>query len=110
MDSERWKRADALLQSVLERAPEEREAFLQRACAGDEPLAQELRALLALETGVEKFLGSPAIEVEAEAMASERTEASAENLTGKTISHYRIVARLGSGGMEIGRASCRERV
>jgi hypothetical protein len=38
MDSERWKQVDSLLQSVLERPPEEREAFLRHACAGDEAL------------------------------------------------------------------------
>ena len=32
MDSERWKQVDSLLQSVLERPPEEREAFLRQAC------------------------------------------------------------------------------
>ncbi len=36
MDSERWKQVDSLLQSVLERVPEERDAFLRQACAGDE--------------------------------------------------------------------------
>src|SRR5438876_2689027 len=38
MDSERWKQLDRLLQSVLERPPEERDAFLLQACAGDEVL------------------------------------------------------------------------
>ncbi len=30
MDSERWKQLDNLLQSVLERPPEQRDAFLRR--------------------------------------------------------------------------------
>ena len=34
MDSDRWKQVDSLLQSVLERPPEERDAFLRHAHAG----------------------------------------------------------------------------
>jgi hypothetical protein len=30
MDSDRWQEVDSLLQSVLERPPEERDAFLRR--------------------------------------------------------------------------------
>ena len=43
MDSNRWKQVDSLLQSVLERAPEERDAFLRHACATDEALEREVR-------------------------------------------------------------------
>jgi len=44
MDLDHWKQLDSLLQSVLERPPEERDAFLRHACAGDEPLPVALRA------------------------------------------------------------------
>jgi hypothetical protein len=33
MDSDQWKKVDSLLQSVLERPPEERDAFLRQACS-----------------------------------------------------------------------------
>ena len=46
MDLDHWKQLDNLLQSVLERPLEERDAFLRHACAGDEPLERRIRALL----------------------------------------------------------------
>ena len=46
MDSEQWKQLDKLLHAVLQRAPEERDAFLREACAGDERLEREARSLL----------------------------------------------------------------
>ena len=51
MDLDRWKQLDSLLQSVLERPPEERDAFLRHACAGDQPLERRVRVLLSAEPG-----------------------------------------------------------
>jgi hypothetical protein len=34
MQPERWKQVDDVLQSALDRAPYQRDAFLQQACAG----------------------------------------------------------------------------
>jgi hypothetical protein len=34
MQPERWKQVDDVLQSALDRAPHQRDAFLQQACAG----------------------------------------------------------------------------
>ncbi len=42
MDSDRWKQVDNLLQAVLERPPEDRDGFLNRACSGDEALEREI--------------------------------------------------------------------
>ena len=67
MDSDRWKQIDKLLHSVLERPPEERDAFLQIACAGDEGLEREARSLLSLEPNAEGFLETPAIQMAAQA-------------------------------------------
>jgi hypothetical protein len=48
MDSERWKQVDSLLHAVLQRSPEDRDAFLRRECGDDEPLEREARSLLRL--------------------------------------------------------------
>ena len=81
MDLDHWKQLDSLLQSVLERPLEERDAFLRHACAGDEPLERRVRALISAEPEAQGFLERPAIHVAALALArdeddnaSQRTE------------------------------------
>src|SRR2546428_13964336 len=104
MVSQRWKQVDNRLQGVLERPPAERDAFLREACAGDEALEREVRSLLASQQEAGSFLESPAIEVAARAIASKQTKDIPEragSFTGQTISHYRIVQKLGRGGMGV---------
>jgi hypothetical protein len=99
MKLERWQQLDKLFHAALEREQGERVAFLDHACAGDKSLRKRVEALLAAHKEAGSFIESPAIEVEARGLAAAEESADTAMASGKTLSHYRIISRLGSGGM-----------
>src|SRR6478752_7279831 len=95
MKAERWKQVNDLFQSAVERAPEERAAFLDESCHDDEGMRREVESLLTSHQRAENFIEVPAFEVAPELATTD----SAGPLVGKLIGHYRIESLIGVGGM-----------
>src|SRR5207249_2785799 len=62
---------------------------------------QEVKSLLTSHRNVGSFLESPAIKVAAQTMARAEAREAGDSVLGQIISHYRILRRLGSGGMGV---------
>jgi serine/threonine protein kinase/TolB-like protein len=88
-------RAEELYHTVIERPPDERDAFLVRACEGDEDLLDEVRSLLARESRAR-----PSIQQSDAAAGMQGFPPEAAPFwIGRRLGNYEVLARLGSGGM-----------
>jgi hypothetical protein len=72
MTPERWQQIDKLLDEVLDREPDRRQAFLEQACAGDEELHREVEALLAAHVKAWRFVETPPLNLAARALAQKQ--------------------------------------
>ena len=91
MNAERWQQIEAVLQDALDRPPLERESFLEQACGDDEELKGEATSLIAAYAEAGDFIEEPAIAQDAHVLMS--------STIGREIGPYRIIERLGAGGM-----------
>jgi eukaryotic-like serine/threonine-protein kinase len=125
MNPDRWKQIEELYHAALEREASGRAAFLKQACAGDELLRQRVELLLAhYAQASSRFLEEPALEMAAKALADDQDLGRSSrglhqrspngvtspgevgnppppSMTGKIVSHYRVLVVLGGGGMGV---------
>lgn len=88
MTPERWAEIEGIFGAALEKPEQERAGWLDSACGADGPLHAEVERLLAQN---EESLKSPAAPLLAQATPG--------LATGELLSHYRVEAKVGQGGM-----------
>lgn len=76
--NDRFRRVDAIFDEVLDLPVDQRDAFIDRACAGDEELREAVHRLLRAHLRSEGFLESPAVEVAAPLLQERDVESDPE--------------------------------
>src|SRR5690242_5004086 len=87
------KAAGAIFDAAIELPLEERAAYVQQACAGDEALRQRVEALLRANESAGTFMGTLAVNLDHGVPA-----AKSANQTGDKIGRYKLLQKIGEGG------------
>jgi serine/threonine protein kinase/predicted ATPase len=96
MKPDRWQQIDELFHAAVERAPHERAAFLDEACAGNDSLRLEVESLLAADSAAEEMATA---KLPANVAAEMLDKPSARVVAGQLLNQYRIISPIGAGGM-----------
>jgi serine/threonine protein kinase len=92
LNPERWAQIEELFHRAAESDPTERDGLLDEACGNDPELRREVEVLLSCDGRAGDYV-----------QAAVRSELDAVRfpLVGETVSHYRVLDILGSGGMGV---------
>jgi len=88
---------ESIFHAALELPPERVDAFLEERCAGNAGLRRQVEQLLQSHRRADRFIEEPLIRPQAGAPESDDSD----RLIGQVIGPYRILQRLGGGGMGV---------
>jgi serine/threonine protein kinase len=97
MTPERWQQVEEVLQAALDRPAEERADYLDEACDGDAELKAEAVSLITAHDEAGDFIEQPVLAEEEGARVILHHQPDVN--IGRAVGPYRIVRRLGAGGM-----------
>ncbi len=97
MTPDRWQRVKAVFETALELPSGQRAAYLDQNCSGDPELREEVESLLLAQEKAGSFLEPPRTEA-----ASDPTKSvAADPYLGRQIGIWKVVDKLGMGGMGV---------
>jgi serine/threonine protein kinase/WD40 repeat protein len=94
MNPEQWEKVGEIYHAATELEPDAIPAFLDVACEGETDIRTEVESLLAAGVESTDFISKPVVENFASDILNSRGPAA-----GQMVGHYRVVAKIGSGGM-----------
>src|SRR6184192_430934 len=95
MTPARLQTIEEIFRAALDQEPDQIGAFLDRACEGDEPLRCKVEALLASRQRAGSFIETSAVGLATRIIQNGQPDL----LVGRTIGHYKLSKRIGTGGM-----------
>src|SRR5215213_3851739 len=94
MSNQDLSQVESVFHAVLELSRNDREAYLEQACKGDNLLYAEVSSLVSAFDR-EGFIDGPALNLGLQLLS----KSSELSLIGKSIGTYKVISRLGKGGM-----------
>src|SRR6266496_5745232 len=91
----RFQTIEEIFHAALDQEPDRVGAFLDTACEGDEVLRRKVEALVVSHQQAGGFIETPATGITTKIIENGQ----ADLLVGRTIGHYKISKRIGTGGM-----------
>src|SRR6266581_439391 len=95
MTPARLQTIEKIFRAALDQEPDQISTFLDTACEGDELLRRKVEALLASRQRVGSFIETSAVGIATRIIGNGQ----ADSLVGRTIGHYKLSERIGTGGM-----------
>src|SRR6266850_4935543 len=95
MTPARFQTIEEIFRAALDQKPDQVGAFLDKACEGDDVLRRKVEALLASRPRAASFIETSAVSLATRIIQNGQ----ADSLVGRTIGHYKISKRIGTGGM-----------
>jgi eukaryotic-like serine/threonine-protein kinase len=89
-----WENLKEIFEAAIALAPAERAEYLNRVCDGDDSLRQAVDSLIKSHEETGNFLDRPAYQAAAEMLVD-----GLQLNPGAAVEHYRIIAKIGEGGM-----------